>query len=73
MIIAKPVAGHVRIKYRTDITATFGDFPAGAVSFTTDTSNFSYEQDIGLIDVENVQVQVEMDGNVELMEIRLIP
>ena len=73
MIIAKPVAGHVRIKYRTDITATFGDFPAGAVSFTTDTSNFSYEQDIGLIDVENVQDQVEMDGNVELMEIRLIP
>lgn len=71
--IAKPVSGHARIKYRTDITASFSDFPSGAISFTTDTSNFSYDQDIGLIDVENIQIQVEMDGNVELMDVRLIP
>lgn len=70
--IAKPVAGHVRVKYRSDITSSFTDFSA-AVAFTTDTSNATYEQDIGLTDVENIQVQIEMDGNVELLDVHLIP
>lgn len=71
--IAKPIAGHVRVKYRTDIVSSFADFPGGSVAFTTTTSATSYEQDIGLIDIENIQVQVEMDGAIEVMEIRLLP
>lgn len=72
--IAKPVSGaSIRLKYRTDISSSFSDFPGGAVSFGTDGVVTSFEQDIGLIDIENVQVQAEMQGNLELVEIRLIP
>lgn len=72
--IAKPATtGHIRIKYRVDTSSSFADFPGGAVSMTADSSTTSWEFDIGLIDLENLQIQVEIDGNMELMEVRLIP
>jgi hypothetical protein len=68
--LAKPAAsGHVRLKWRPDITSTFQDL----ASFTADGTNTSFETDIGLTDLENIQVQVEYDGEVELMEVRLLP
>lgn len=72
--VAKPAAsGHMRIKYRTDESSSFADFPGGAVVFTADSTSTSFEADIGLIDLENLQIQVEMDGLFELIELRLFP
>lgn len=65
----KNTSAHFRVKYRTDEGSSFVDFPT-AVSGTTDSSTLSYNFDIGLIDIENIQVQVEMDGNIRLAEIR---
>lgn len=71
--VAKPAAsGHMRIKYRTDESTAFADFPGGAVVCTADSASTSFEFDIGLIDLENLQIQVEMDGLFELIELRLL-
>lgn len=68
--IAKPVNGaHVRISYRTDTTSSFTTLD----TYTGDTTTTTFETDIGLIDIENIQIQAELDGNVELVEIRLTP
>lgn len=66
------VGSHFRLKYRGDKTSSFADFPAGAITQTTD-GNTSYQYEAGLIDVENIQVQVEHDGNLEIMSIILWP
>ena len=72
--VAKPAtSGHMRIKYRTDESTAFADFPGGAVVCTADSTSTSFEFDIGLIDLENLQIQVEMDGLFELIEMRLFP
>lgn len=72
--VAKPAAsGHMRIKYRTNESAAFADFPGGAVVCTADSSSTSFDFDIGLTDLENLQIQVEMDGLFELIELRLFP
>lgn len=71
--IAKPITGAVRIKYRNDIVSSFADFPSGAVVFSTTTSDTSYKQDIGLTDIENLQIQIEMNGTIEIMQVSLIP
>lgn len=72
--VAKPAAtGHMRIKYRIDESSAFADFPGATVVFTADSNNTSFEADIGLIDIENLQIQVEMDGLFELIELRLFP
>lgn len=72
--VAKPASsGHMRIKYRTDTSSSFADFPGGAVVYTADGATTSFESDIGLIDIENLQIQVEMDGLFELIELRLFP
>lgn len=71
--IAKPAAtGHIRIKYRRDESSAFADF-ATAVSATCNGSDTSFSFDIGLTDIENLQLQAEMDGLAELMEVRLYP
>jgi hypothetical protein len=74
VVIAQPVStGNVRIKYRVDTSSSFGNFPNGATSFAADGSTTTFSADIGLMDLENLQVQAEIDGNVELVEIRLLP
>lgn len=71
--VAKPASsGHMRIKYRTDESSAFADF-ATAIVYTADSSATSFETDIGLIDIENLQLQIEMDGLFELIEVRLYP
>lgn len=66
------VFGNCRVSYRTDLTSSFTTL--ATYQFTGGTTDvYSFETDIGLIDLENIQVQVEMDGVPELMEIRLQP
>ena len=68
--LAKPAStGHARIGYRTDTSSSFNTI----ATFTADGSNTSFNSDIGLQNLENIQIQVEADGDVEIMEIRLIP
>ncbi|MBI5732629.1 hypothetical protein HY967_01575 [Candidatus Jorgensenbacteria bacterium] len=68
--VAKPVAtGHIRIGYRADTSSSFTTID----TYTADGTAISFESDAGLIDLENIQVQVEMDGLFELMEVRLLP
>lgn len=71
--LTPPSTGNMRIKYRTNINGTFADFPAGAVTFTADGTNTSFIDEVGLIDIENIQIQIEMDGNFIIEEVRLIP
>ncbi len=70
--IAKPAAnGQIRIKYRTDESSSFADFPGGAVDFSANGTDTSFRQDIGLINIESLQIQVEFDGLVEITKITL--
>jgi hypothetical protein len=74
--IANPIAGSVRVGYRRSLTGAFTNIPSSTgttTTFTTDTSNTSYQVDCGITDVENIQVQVEMAGSIDLMEVRLKP
>lgn len=74
--IANGVSGSIRIGYRTDLSSAFTSFTdpdTSVTTFTTDTSHTSYQADIGLIDLENVQFQVELAGNIDLMEVRFNP
>lgn len=74
--IAKPAAtGNMRFKYRFDTSSSFSDFPGGAAasfSFAADGANTTFDASPGLIDVENIQVQIELDGTVELVEAMLL-
>jgi len=71
VVTAKPAAtGHIRVKYRQDTSSSFS---SAIATFTADSSTVVFEQDIGLIDLENIQIQVEFDGAVEIVEIRLLP
>lgn len=67
--LANGVSGSVRIGYRRDLTSAFTTI----TTFTITSAATSYEADAGLIDLENVQFQVEMSGNIDLLEVRLIP
>ena len=74
VVIAQPASsGNVRIKYRVDTSSAFGNFPNGATSFAADSSTTTFSADIGLMNLENIQVQAEIDGVMELVEIRLLP
>lgn len=67
--LAKPAAsGHVRVSYRTDTSSSFTTL----ASYTADGATTSFRTDIGLTDLENLQAQVELDGAVELMEVRFL-
>jgi len=71
VIIAKPSSsGSVRIGYRVDTSSSFTTLD----TFTADGSATTFINDgIGLIDIENIQVQAELDDDIELVEIRLLP
>lgn len=66
-------SGKIRVKYRTDTIASFADFPGATIDQTLDGSSKSYTYDIGLIDLENLQLQAEMHGTIELLSITLYP
>lgn len=63
--IANAVSGSIRLGYRTDLTSAFTTI----TTFTT-TGVTSDQFDAGLIDLENIQLQVELAGSIDLMEIR---
>lgn len=72
MQLSKPLASgnsHARISYRYDSSSNF----IVLATYTLDASTTSYSTDIGLTDVENIEIQVEMDGNLELMQVALWP
>lgn len=74
--IAAGVSGSVRVGYRRDTTSAFTNIPSasgGTTTFTTTTNDTSYQVDCGLIDIENIQVQVEMSNGIDLLEVRLNP
>ncbi len=62
--------GDLRVSYREDVTSAFTTIN----TFTADSSSTSFSDDeIGLIDIENIQFQIEMDGNFQFLELRLWP
>lgn len=62
--------GHIRVGWRSNTTGVF----ALLATFTADGTNTSFRNsEIGMTDLENVQIIVEMDGNIQLIEVRLIP
>lgn len=68
--MAKPAStGQIRVGWRADTSSSFTTI----ATFTCDGSVTSFKEDAGLTDLENVQVQVEFDGTVEIMEVSLIP
>lgn len=71
IVLAKPASsGHVRLSYRTNTSGSFTTLD----TFTCDGTNTTFENgEIGLIDIENIQVQAEIDGDVELVEIKFLP
>lgn len=71
VVMAKPSsAGGCRIGYRTDTTSSFTTLD----TFTADGTNTTFiNSEIGLIDIENIQIQVEIDDDFELVEVRLLP
>jgi len=77
VVLAKPASsGNVRISYRADLSSSFTTID----TFTADSATYIFtSESIGLIDIDNIQIQVEMnDGasgsvDVELLEIRLFP
>jgi hypothetical protein len=64
---------NIRIKYRTDLRSDFADFPNGAVAFSLSSTATSFSASVGLTKIENIQLQIELDGAVELLEVRLTP
>ncbi len=77
VVLARPATGgNLRVSYRQNLSGSFTTI----ATFTADSTNsiFSSEE-IGLIDIDNIQIQVEMnDSNtgyvdIELLEIRLFP
>lgn len=63
--IATGLSGNVRIGYRTNTTGAFTTI----ATFTTAGGTTSYEQDIGLTNLENVQFQVEYGNGLDLLEV----
>lgn len=61
---------YVRVKYRTDNNPATEFSDLATFTFTSATDAIQ-ESDIGLIDIENIQFQIELSGNVELVEVRL--
>lgn len=64
--IATGVTGSIRVGYRTDIASAFTTL----TTFTTSASAVSDNYDAGLTDLEAIQFQVELSGNIDLMEFR---
>ena len=64
--LAKPAStGNVKISYRKDTSSSF----TALSTFAADGSATSFKNDaIGLIDIENIQLQAEIDGTVVFLE-----
>ncbi len=71
IVTAKPsTAGSIRASYRYDTSSSFTTID----TFVADSSTTIFQNDaIGLIDLENLQIQIEYGGNFEILEIRLLP
>ena len=67
VLIATALAGSVRVGYRENTTGSFTTL----ATFTTATTAISYETDIGLTNLENIQIQVEYGYGIDLLEINL--
>lgn len=67
--IAVGVTGSIRVGYRRDLSSAFTTI----TTFTTSSSDTSYQFDCGIIDIENIQFQVELAGPIDLMELRANP
>lgn len=61
--------GHARVSYRNNSSSSFTTLS----TFTADGITTVFTSDTGITDIQNIQIQIEMDGNFELMEVRLIP
>lgn len=70
-ITRPPLSGtsQIKVSWRGDDTSAWNEI----ATFTTDATTTSFQQDAGLTDIENIQIQVAMDGNVEVAEVRLFP
>jgi hypothetical protein len=75
-----PVSGNIKVSYREGFEDTFTDLiPVAQRTLSTLGDYILTVPDIGLIDLKNIQVQVEMNDDntgtddVELIEIRFIP
>ena len=67
--LARPgTTGDLRVGYRLDDRSAFTTL----ATYTLDGTNSSFSTDIGLIDIEKIQVQAELDSDVQLVELRLI-
>lgn len=70
VVIAKPAtSGDIRVGYRQDTSSSFTTL----ATYTADSSTTTFKTDIGLTDIENLQAQVEIDGEMELVEVRFLP
>lgn len=67
IVLATGIVGSVRIGYRENTTGAFTTL----ATFTTATTAISYETDIGLTNLENIQVQAEYGYGIDLLEVNL--
>lgn len=66
--VAKPAStGHIRTSYRTDTTSSFTTIDTYAADGVTTSFQNS---EAGLTDLENIEFQIEMDGDFELVAFR---
>ena len=65
-------SGNIRIRFRRDKISAFGDFTP-VVQFTADSTTTAFSMDVGVTDIENIEIQAEFDGQMEPVEIRLYP
>lgn len=69
MQTATPTSGSARFSYRTNLGASFTTL----ATFTGDGSTTSWRTDIGITDLENIQIQMELSGNIEPLYAQLKP
>ena len=61
-------SGSIRVSYRKNRTGSFTTID----TFAADSTAMSFSNSlVGITDIENLQIQVEMHGNFELLEVRL--
>jgi len=64
---------YVKVSYRTNTNPATAFTEIKEFTFTSATEAIQKDDGIGLIDIENIQIQVEMSGNCELISLRLLP
>lgn len=66
-------SAQMRVSYRGDKSSAFST-PGSANTFAADGATTSFQNsEWGVTDVENIQVQIEFDGDLEILEVRLNP